>query len=153
MRQSKNTPERRPDHYYTACLKEIFTNNSEMSEQDAYSHTVDNMVIAIRDIIMPAHRHYILKCGSKSVPEAIDIDALVNVCVRKQTDARAHAEAIFDAVIQLENACSHTITHTADPHIVGYTAELHAEITPAVAIVNTMKTMTDYYMLTGGKTI
>ena len=153
MRHSNNTPVRRPDRYYTACLKEIFIDDSEMSEQDAYSHATDNMVIVIRDIIMPAHRHYILKCGAKSVPAGINIDALVNVCVRKQTDAKVHAEAVFDAVIQLENACSHTITHTSDPHIVGYTADLHAEITPAVAIVNTMKAMTDYYALTGGKTI
>ena len=153
MRHSNNTPVRRPDRYYTACLKEIFIDDPEMTEQDAYSHATDNMVIAIRDIIMPAHRHYILKCGAKSVPAGINIDALVNVCVRKQTDAKVHAEAVFDAVIQLENACSHTITHTADPHIVGCTADLHAEITPVVAIVNTMKTMTDYYALTGGKTI
>ena len=153
MRHSNNTPGRQPDHYYTACLKGILIDNPRMSEQDAYTHAVDNMVIAIRDIIMPAHRHYILKCGAKSVPASINIDALVNVCVRKQTDTKVHAEAVFDAVIRLENACSHTITHTADPHIVGCTADLHAEITPAVAIVNTMKAMTDYYALTGGKTI
>ena len=153
MRQSNNIPGRRPDHYYTACLKEIFINDSTLSEQDAYSHTVDNMAITIRDIIMPAHRHYILKCSAAGVPVVISVDDLVKVCAGKHTDARAHAEAIFDAVIQLENACSHTIAHTADPHIVGCTAELHAEITPAVAIVNTMKTMTDYYTLTGGKTI
>lgn len=153
MRHSNNTPWRRPDHYYTACLKEIFINDSTLSEQDAYNHAVSNMAIAIRDIIMPAHRHYILKCSAARVPAAISVDDLVKVCAGKHTDARAHAEAIFDAVMQLEDACSHAITNEADPHIVGYTAELHAEITPAVAIVNTMKTMTDYYTLTGGKTI
>lgn len=153
MRQSKNIPGRRPDHYYTACLKEIFINDSTLSEQEAYNHAVGNMAIAIRDIIMPAHRHYILKCSAASVPVNISVDDLGKVCAKKHTNAKVHAEVILDAVIQLKDACSHTITNTADPHIIGYTAELHADVTPAVAIVNTMKTMTDYYTLTGGKTI
>lgn len=153
MRQSKNIPGRRPDRYYTSCLKEIFINDSKMTEQDAYNHTVQNMSIVIRDIIMPAHRKYILKCDAMSVPADVSVDSLIKVCTKRQADTKVHAEAIFDAVIQLKDACSHAIAHTADPHVVGYTADLHAEITPAVAIVKTMKTMTDYYTLTGGKTI
>lgn len=153
MRQSSNIPGRRPDRYYTEYLKEIFVNDSKMTEQDAYSHTVQSMAIVIRDIIMPAHRHYILKCDAMSVPADVSVDTLIKVCTKKQSDTEVHAEAVLDAVIQLKDACSHTIKHTADPHGVGYTADLHAEITPAVAIVKTMKTMTDYYTLTGGKTI